>query len=198
MRLIVIFNRLTMGIVSLFALFSILDYDDDKGAYALVPNILKVKISSPVDSQQVPTGSLQITGNSTDDAQTDCIVTVALNRKLPYQTALATGPGDNNDYSNWSFTFNSSYTTIQPGQNRIAARLTCPENATSIKGTHINVTGVQSSANLTQQQQTTNLPPSPSLSTTTAAPLIVPTVYEEKKIIRPFQYQYYAKHNTNI
>jgi hypothetical protein len=93
----------------------------------------------------------------------------------------------------------SSYTTIQPGQNRIAARLTCPENTTIIKGTHINVTGVQSSANLTQQQQTTNLPPSPSLSTTTtAAPLIVPTVYEEEKIIRPFQYQCYAKHNTNI
>jgi hypothetical protein len=184
----VIFNRLTMGIVSLFALFSILDYDDDKGAYALVPNILKVKISSPADSQQVPTGSLQINGNSTDDAQTNCIVTVALNRKLPYQTALATGPGDNNDYSNWSFTFNSSYTTIQPGQNRIAARLTCPENTTSVKGTHINVTGALSSANLTQHQQTTNLPPSPSLSTTTA-PLVVPTVYEEEKIIRPFQYQ---------
>ena len=188
MRLIVIFNRLTMGIVSLFVLFSILDYDDDEGAYALVPNILRVKISSPSDSQQVPTGSLQITGNSTDDAQTDCIVSVALNRKLPYQNATAGGPGGNNDYSNWSFTFNSSYTTIQPGQNRIAARLTCPENTTIIKGTHINVTGVPpSSADLTQQrQQTTNLPPSPSLSTTTA-PLIVSTVYEEEKIIRPFQ-----------
>jgi hypothetical protein len=190
MRLIVIFNRLTMGIVSLFVLFSILDYDDYKGAYALVPNILKVKISSPDDSQQVPTGSLQITGNSTDDAQTDCIVSVALNRKLPYQNATAAGPGGNNDYSNWSFTFNSSYTTIQPGQNRIAARLTCPENTTIIKGTHINVTGVPSSANLNQQQQTTNLPPSPSLSTTTttAVPLVVSTVYEEEKIIRPFQY----------
>jgi hypothetical protein len=188
MSLIVIFNRLTMGIVSLFVLFSILDYDDDKGVYAFVPNILRVKISSPADSQQVPTGSLQITGNSTDNAQTDCIVSVALNRKLPYQNATATGPDGNNDYSNWSFTFNSSYTTIQPGQNRIAARLTCPENTTIIKGTHINVTGVPSSADLIQQQQTTNLPPSPSLSTTTAVPLIVSTVYKEEKIIRPFQY----------
>jgi hypothetical protein len=172
-------------------LFSILDYDDDKGAYAFVPNILRVKISSPADSQQVPTGSLQITGNSTDNAQTDCIVSVALNRKLPYQNATATGPDGNNDYSNWSFTFNSSYTTIQPGQNRIAARLTCPEDTTIIKGTHINVTGVPSSADLTQQrQQTTNLPPSPSLSssTTTTVPLIVPTAYGEEKIIRPFQY----------
>jgi hypothetical protein len=191
MSLIVIFNRLTMGIVSLFVLFSILDYDDDKGVYAFVPNILRVKISSPADSQQVPTGSLQITGNSTDNAQTDCIVSVALNRKLPYQNATATGPDGNNDYSNWSFTFNSSYTTIQPGQNRIAARLTCPEDTTIIKGTHINVTGVPpSSEDLTQQQQqTTNLPPSPSLSsTTTDVPLIAPTVYEDKKIVRPFQY----------
>jgi hypothetical protein len=192
MRLIVIFNRLIMGIVSLFVLFSILDYNDDKDAYALVPNILRVKISSPADSQQVPTGSLQITGNSTDNAQTDCIVSVALNRKFPYQNATATGPGGSNDYSNWSFTFNSSYTTIQPGQNRIAARLTCPEDTTFIKGTHINVTGVPpSSADLTQQrQQTTNLPPSPSSSssTTTAVPLIVPTTYEDKKIVRPFQY----------
>ena len=56
------------------------------------PNILKVKIDSPADGQQVPTGNLQITGNSTDDAQTNCVISVALNRKTPYQTTMATGP----------------------------------------------------------------------------------------------------------
>src|SRR5205823_4279213 len=39
---------------------------------ALVPNILKVKIKSPADGQQVPTGSLGISGTSTDDIQSDC------------------------------------------------------------------------------------------------------------------------------
>jgi hypothetical protein len=37
MRLIVILNRLTMGIVSLFVLFSILDYDDDNFHIKMLP-----------------------------------------------------------------------------------------------------------------------------------------------------------------
>ena len=184
-RLMVIFNRLTIGIVSLFALFSILDYDDDKGAYALVPNILKVKIGSPVDSQQVPTGSLQITGNSTDDAQTDCIVTVALNRKLPYQNATAAGPGGNNDYSNWTYTFHQPYGVVQPGQNRISAKITCVENTNLAKGTHVNVTGVLSSngsSNLSQQQQQATNPPLVSSSSSTTVPFFTsPIQYAEQR-----------------
>jgi hypothetical protein len=171
---------LTTCIVFLIALFSTV-YDDigssKNGAYALLPTTLKVNIQSPVDGQQVPTGNLQIAGNSTDDAQIDCVVSVALNRKTPYQTAIATGSGGGgaNDYSSWTFTTNSSYAIIEPGQNRIAARISCPENPTLVKGTHINVTGA-SSGNL--PSQTTMAPSQPP---TSPFPTPIPAPYAEQR-----------------
>jgi hypothetical protein len=164
----VIFSILSMGF--LFVLFGTVynDSGNKDEAYAVLPNILKVKISSPADGQQVPTGNLQITGNSTDDAQTNCVISVALNRKTPYQTTMATGPAGGSDYSSWAFSFNSSYAVIEPGQNRIAARISCPENPALIKGTHINVTGV-ASGNLPSQPL--NTPPPPPLNTSPPQPL---------------------------
>jgi hypothetical protein len=167
----VIFSILTMGF--LFILFGTVynDSGNKDEAYAVLPNILKVKISSPADGQQVPTGNLQITGNSTDDAQTNCVISVALNRKTPYQTTMATGPAGGSDYSSWAFSFNSSYAVIEPGQNRIAARISCPENPALIKGTHINVTGV-ASGNLPSQPL--NAPPPPPLNAPPPPPLNAP------------------------
>ena len=167
----VIFSILTMGF--LFVLFGTVynDSGNKDEAYAVLPNILKVKIDSPADGQQVPTGNLQITGNSTDDAQTNCVISVALNRKTPYQTTMATGPaGGGSDYSSWAFSFNSSYAVIEPGQNRIAAKISCPENPALVKGTHINVTGV-ASGNLSQQTtMTPSQPPTPPFPTPIPAP----------------------------
>jgi hypothetical protein len=167
----VILTILTMGF--LFVLFGTVynDSGNKDEAYAILPNILKVKIDSPADGQHVPTGNLQITGNSTDDAQTNCVISVALNRKMPYQKAMATGPAGGSDYSSWAFSANSSYAVIEPGQNRIAARISCPENPALVKGTHINVTGV-ASGNLPSQPLST--PPSPPLSTPPSPPLSTP------------------------
>src|ERR1043166_833395 len=154
----VIFSILTMAF--LFVLFGTVynDSGNKEEAYAVLPNILKVTIHSPADGQQVPTGNLQITGDSTDDAQTNCVISVALNRKTPYQTATATGPAGGSDYSSWAFSLNSSYAVIEPGQNRIAARISCPENPALVKGTHINVTGV-ASGNLPSQRTNKSPPP---------------------------------------
>jgi hypothetical protein len=164
----VIFTIPTMGF--LFLLFGTVynDSGNKDEAYAILPNILKVKIDSPADGQHVPIGNLQITGNSTDDAQTNCVISVALNRKTPYQTAMATGPAGGSDYSSWAFSFNSSYAVIEPGQNRIAARISCPENPALVKGTHINVTGV-ASGNLPSQPLNTS--PPPPLNTSPPPPL---------------------------
>src|SRR6478609_6832692 len=167
----VVFSILTMGF--LFVLFGTVynDSGNKDEAYAVLPNILKVKISSPADGQQVPTGNLQITGNSTDDAQTNCVISVALNRKTPYQTTMATGPaGGGSDYSSWAFSFNSSYAAKEPGQNRIAARISCPENPALVKGTHINVTGV-ASGNLPSQPLNTSPPPQPLTASPPPQPL---------------------------
>ena len=173
----VIFSILTMGF--LLVLFGTVynDSGNKDEAYAVLPNILKVKIDSPADGQQVPTGNLQITGNSTDDAQTNCVISVALNRKTPYQTTMATGPaGGGSDYSSWAFSFNSSYAVIEPGQNRIAAKISCPENPALVKGTHINVTGV-ASGNLSQQ--TTMAPSQP--PTPPSFPTPIPAPYAEQR-----------------
>jgi hypothetical protein len=173
----VIFSILTMGF--LFVLFGTVynDSGNKDEAYAILPNILKVKIDSPADGQQVPTGNLQITGNSTDDAQTNCVISVALNRKTPYQTTMATGPaGGGSDYSSWAFSFNSSYAAIEPGQNRIAAKMSCPENPALVKGTHINVTGV-ASGNL-PSRQTNTPPPEPP---TPPFPTPIPAPYAEQR-----------------
>jgi hypothetical protein len=163
----------TMGFV--FLLFSTI-YNDKSSkeheVYALLPNALKVKIESPVNGQQVPTGNLQVNGSSTDDAQTDCVVSLALNRKLPYRTAMAAGPGGANDYSSWTFTFNSSY-AIKPGQNRIAAKISCPEDPALAKGASLNVTGVTSSSSLSSQQTTT-------LQPTAQQPTPLPFPYAEQ------------------
>jgi len=180
----VIFTILTMGF--LFVLFGTV-YNDNGNkdeAYAILPNILKVKIDSPADGQHVPTGNLQITGNSTDDAQTNCVISVALNRKTPYQTTMATGPAGGSDYSSWAFSFNSSYAVVEPGQNRIAAKISCPENPALVKGTHINVTGV-ASGNLPSPPLNTSPPPplntSPSEPPASPFPTPIPAPYAEQR-----------------
>jgi len=180
----VIFSILTMGF--LFVLLGTVynDSGNKDEAYAVLPNILKVKISSPADGQQVPTGNLQIKGDSTDDAQTNCVISVALNRKTPYQTAMATGPAGGSDYSSWAFSLNSSYAVVEPGQNRIAARISCPENPALVKGTHINVTGV-ASGNLPSKPLNTSPPPplntSPSEPPASPFPTPIPAPYAEQR-----------------
>jgi len=180
----VIFSILTMGF--LFVLLGTVynDSGNKDEAYAVLPNILKVKISSPADGQQVPTGNLQITGDSTDDAQTNCVISVALNRKTPYQTAMATGPAGGSDYSSWAFSLNSSYAVVEPGQNRIAARISCPENPALVKGTHINVTGV-ASGNLPSKPLNTSPPPPlstpPSEPPASPFPTPIPAPYAEQR-----------------
>ena len=44
-----------------------------------------VKITSPTKGQKVPVGALSISGESTDNAASDCAVSVILNGIKPYQ-----------------------------------------------------------------------------------------------------------------
>ena len=45
--------------------------------------------------------------------------------KSPYQNAIATGPRGFNDYSKWTFTFDSYYSVIREGVNEITSKITC-------------------------------------------------------------------------
>ncbi|MGB8024912.1 MAG: hypothetical protein WCF06_11405, partial [Nitrososphaeraceae archaeon] len=52
-----------------------------------------VRITSPANGQQVPSGTLTIIGTSKDNPSVDCQVFVIVNAVKPYQNATANGPG---------------------------------------------------------------------------------------------------------
>ena len=124
------------------ALLSSTNGEDDL-AYAIW-----IKITSPLTGQQVPMGELMISGESSDNETSECQVYVDWNNEKPYQRATPTGLGSSQDFSNWTFTYNSSYHLIQEGINDLTSKLTClgsPSNPLAMnKWYSINVTGVNS------------------------------------------------------
>jgi hypothetical protein len=113
---------------------------------------IAVKINSPSVGQEVPVGELNITGTSTDDATTDCKVYVDWNDQKPFQNVTATGPGGENDYSNWTFTYTKDYHLITNGTNELTSKLICYDNFNdSTKWNSVNIMGVVSAQNQTQQ-----------------------------------------------
>jgi hypothetical protein len=114
-----------------------------------------VTIESHKPGQHIPTNSsLTITGTSSDNATTDCDVSVVLNSKTPYQKALPINGSDTIDYSNWTFTFVPSYGVPKEGENEMTSRISClayPNNYT--KFSSINVTGAAPDSSSSQVQQ---------------------------------------------
>jgi hypothetical protein len=110
-------------------------------------NKLGVKITSPVTGQQVAEGVLTIFGISTDNSTTDCQVFADWNNLKPMQKVMPTGPGGENDYSSWTFTYTNKYHLITQGANELTAKLSCvngPFNST--KYYSVNVQGISSSS----------------------------------------------------
>ena len=146
-----------------------------------------VKITSPVEGQQVPISKdLGISGTSLANATSQCQISVGVNRIKPYQNATAAGPSGATDYSKWNFVLTPKYTTIKEGpSNKITARYSCNISNPNLESfDSVNVTGITTpttptTTNITkqipqqQQQQpvaggnqtstsTTTTPPSPS------------------------------------
>jgi hypothetical protein len=104
-----------------------------------------VKIDTPVDSTNLPSGDLTIHGTSSDDDTTNCQVYADWNDLKPMQNVSANGPKGISDFSKWSFTYTGNYHNIVEGQNELTSKITCfdsGQNATS-KSYSINVTGTQ-------------------------------------------------------
>ena len=113
-----------------------------------------VKIDYPIANQEVPVGTLNISGSSTDTAAEDCIVFVDVNDMKPFQNATATGPVGKNDYSSWTYAYTEKYRLITEGNNELTAKLTCNgNNLANNNGTNymsnekskwysVNVTGI--------------------------------------------------------
>jgi len=100
-----------------------------------------VRITSPANGQQIPSGTLTITGTSKDNPSVDCQVFVIVNAVKPYQNATANGPGGASDYSKWNFNLNSSM--IKEGVNKITAKFTCRPNPSVASFYSVNVIGTK-------------------------------------------------------
>jgi hypothetical protein len=113
---------------------------------------LGVKITSHETGQNVPTGELTITGTSTDTPDKECQVYTDLNDIKPMQKVKAIGPGGNNDYSKWTYTYDSAYQLIQNGTNNLTSKISCIDTPASnfTKWNSINVMGVDGLAGLPQ------------------------------------------------
>jgi hypothetical protein len=195
---------LAFGILVFYTIYTIPSYaqllqpgGSDKLSPAQVPSsssssltqlpskIHGVKITSPVEGQQVPISKdLGISGTSLANATSQCQISVGVNRIKPYQNATAAGPGGATDYSKWNFVLTPKYTTIKEGpNNKITARYSCNISNPNLESfDSVNVTGITTpttptTTNITkqipQQQQpvaggnqtsnsTTTTPPSPS------------------------------------
>src|SRR5215208_3967934 len=103
---------------------------------------MSVKITSPSEEKQIPLGELTISGISSDTPNQNCIVFVDWNDLKPFQKVRAAGPGGINDFSEWIFTYDSSYHEIVVGNNELTSKITCLDGSKSLtKWNSINVTG---------------------------------------------------------
>ena len=113
---------------------------------------LGVEIISHTTGQQVPTGQLTISGTSTDTPNANCEVYSDMNDLKPMQKVAARGPGGNNDYSAWTFTYTSAYSLVKNGTNNLTSKISCIDSPTPgnlTKWNSVNLTCVEG---LVQQQ----------------------------------------------
>jgi hypothetical protein len=138
--------KVNFRILLLFGIFMIFGIICNT-AVAQIPSAtgIAVKIDTPVDSTNLPSGDLTIHGTSSDDDTTNCQVYADWNDLKPMQNVSANGPKGISDFSKWSFTYTGNYHNIVEGQNELTSKITCydsGQNATS-KSYSINVTGTQ-------------------------------------------------------
>ncbi|CAN5222431.1 hypothetical protein BH18THE2_BH18THE2_40650 [soil metagenome] len=120
-----------------------------------------VNIVLPSKGEPVPAGSsLEISGTSDDNVQTNCKIQVIVNDKRPYQETTTVGPGD---YSKWIFIVTPQYGEIDEGINKITSKAICdaahepflvldPVTKQYVKHYSINVTGVPAGTGLDSEE----------------------------------------------
>ena len=107
-----------LGFLSL-SLFFNLQFSHSQGETNPSLVNMSVKITSPTEGKHIPSGELTISGLSSDTPNQNCIVFVDWNDLKPFQKVRAAGPGGINDFSEWIFTYDSSYHEIVVGNNEL-------------------------------------------------------------------------------
>jgi hypothetical protein len=158
-----------------------------------IPKSRSIKIISPTAGQQVPiNGNVTVKGivnyglatpprststtNNTDTSS--CFVSVQINGVPPYHRTTATGHNGAHDFSTWKYVIDPKAIPLKQGQdNKIAARLSCPQ-APNLDSRYVisfmGVAGTTSppsttttpNANQSQLKPSATIIPSPAIGTT--------------------------------
>jgi len=95
-----------------------------------------IKITSPHKSQQIRVGTnILVSGISSPPpgiSHTGCTVSVLLNDVKPYQKTVAMGHGGKGDYSVWHYNITHKYASLNLGQNKITAKISCIASASNV------------------------------------------------------------------
>jgi hypothetical protein len=116
-----------------------------------------IEITSLEDGQEVPVGELIIEGESSDDAESNCQVYADVNDATPMQNATTPANSVNdNDFSEWTFTYSQDYQLIAEGPNELTAKISCFDGSpTPVSKWHsVNITGVSNGEPTTGTEQT--------------------------------------------
>lgn len=103
-----------------------------------------VKIIAPKTNEIVPTGQLIVNGTSSDTSDTNCQVYIDWNDAKPMQRVSGKGPGGQDDFSSWTFTYTKNYHFIVEGSNELTSKISCSGDSgvgNTTKYYSINVTG---------------------------------------------------------
>ena len=139
-----------------------------------------IEITSHSNGQQVGVGHLTIAGTSSDTPSTECEVYADWNDSVPFKEAIAAGPGGPDDYSKWTFSYDSGYRLIQNGTNNLTSKISCMDAPTNLtKWNSVNLIGVNDSdsGSVINQAITSGLTPPtlPTHSSTVGLPLPTPS-----------------------
>ena len=140
-----IFLTVLIGFLSVFFFYDFQMSNSQVQTPSTIQN-LSVKITSPADGKNIPSGELTISGISSDTQDKNCIVFVDWNDIKPFQKVRAAGPGGIDDFSEWIFTFDSRYHEIVTGNNELTAKITCLDGDKPLtKWNSINLIGYNNS-----------------------------------------------------
>lgn len=183
----IIVSLLVFGLLFSAVWTSIASNNSNNAVYAQqqipipIPKQHNIRIISPTAGQQVPLSSnltvrgivnygLATPASRTPSTTSTCYVSVEVNGVPPYTRALATGTGGPHDYSKWKYILDPKSTPIKEGpNNKIAARLSCPQAPNLDSRDVVSLTGIAGST-----PTTTNVNPTqqkaPSATSTSSPP----------------------------
>ncbi|MGD1837390.1 MAG: carboxypeptidase-like regulatory domain-containing protein, partial [Nitrososphaeraceae archaeon] len=106
----------------------------------VLKNPLNIEITSHYNNMSIPIGNLTIYGKSSDNLSSNCSVFVSWGEDS-FQVANPIGSGDEEDYSTWSFTYDTNYHEIITGNNKLNAKISCIDDQSNEEQTSVLVIG---------------------------------------------------------